>query len=143
MFQNLKITSSLVLSALFLLVTSHESHASIQSEQANQQINFNNSYLPNYKVNTIDSEQAPVKLAWSWGHFTRTHFCLKKYGPYAKTYMIPYCINYRAKKSMLAKARITAAIKAAAAKAKADRLAAEAAAKAEADRLAAEAAAKA
>ena len=134
---------SLVLSVFFLFVTSHESHASIQSQQTNQQTNFNNDYLPNYTVNTIDSDQAPVKLAWSWGHFTFKHSCLKKYGPYAKTYMTPYCISYRAKKAILAKARITAAIKAAAAKAKADRLAAEAAAKAEADRLAAEAAAKA
>ena len=77
---------SLVLSVLFLLVTSNESNASIQSQQASQQTNFNNSYLPDYTVNTIDSEEAPVQLARKWGKNKRKHSCLKRGGRYAKRY---------------------------------------------------------
>ena len=95
---------SLVLSVLFLFVTSHESNASIQSQQANQQTNFNSGYLPNYTVNTIDSEEAPVQLARKWGRNKRIHSCLKKGGPnpamvrYNKRrYQSPYCKKYRIK----------------------------------------------
>ena len=95
---------SLVLSVLFLFVTSHESNASIQSHQANQQTNFNNSYLPSYTVNTIDSEEAPVQLARKWGKNKRKHSCLKKRGRYAKRYRSPYCKKYRIKKAARARA---------------------------------------
>ena len=95
---------SLVLGVLFLFVTSHESNASIQSQQANQQTNFNNSYLPDYTVNTIDSEEAPVQLARKWGKNKRKHSCLKRGGRYAKRYRSPYCIKYRIKKAKRARA---------------------------------------
>jgi hypothetical protein len=95
---------SLVLSVLFLFVTSNESNASIQSQQASQQTNFNNSYLPDYTVNTIDSEEAPVQLARKWGKNKRKHSCLKKRGRYAKKYRSPYCKKYRIKKAARARA---------------------------------------
>ena len=92
---------SLVLSVLFLLVTSNESNASIQSQQANQQTNFNNSYLPDYTVNTIDSEEAPVQLARKWGRNKSKHPCLR---PNARSRMAKsrgfksYCKKYKIKK---------------------------------------------
>jgi hypothetical protein len=98
---------SLVLSVLFLFVTSHESNASIQSQQANQQTNFNNSYLPNYTVNTIDSEEAPVQLARKWGRNKSKHPCLR---PNARSRMAKsrgfksYCKKYKIKKAARARA---------------------------------------
>jgi hypothetical protein len=98
---------SLVLSVLFLFVTSNESNASIQSQQANQQTNFNNSYLPDYTVNTIDSEEAPVQLARTWGKNKRKHACLR---PNARMRMDRsrgfknYCKKYKIKKAARARA---------------------------------------
>ena len=68
MLQKLKVTSSIALTALFLLVTTHQSNASTQSQQSNTLTNFKHGYLPNYTVNSIDSEQTEIKLANSWGH---------------------------------------------------------------------------
>ena len=68
MLLKLKVTSSIALTALFLLVTTHQSNASTQSQQSNTLTNFKHGYLPNYTVNSIDSEQTEIKLANSWGH---------------------------------------------------------------------------
>ena len=68
MLQKLKITSSIALVVLFLLVTAHQSNASTQSQQSNTLTNFKHGYLPYYTVNSIDSEQTEIKLANSWGH---------------------------------------------------------------------------
>jgi hypothetical protein len=98
---------SLVLSVLFLLVTSNESNASIQSQQASQQTNFNNSYLPDYTVNTIESEEAPVQLARKWGKNKRRHICLRKS---ARSRMArsasfrSYCKKYKVRKARKARA---------------------------------------
>jgi hypothetical protein len=98
---------SLVLSVLFLFVTSNESNASIQSQQANQQTNFNNSYLPDYTVNTIDSEEAPVQLARTWGKNKRKHPCLRKS---SRSRMARskgfrnYCKKFKVRKARIARA---------------------------------------
>ena len=96
---------SLVLSVLFLLVTTNESNAGIRSQQDNKSISFNN-YLPNYRVNTMDSEQ-PVLLARRWGRFKRKHVCFdrnNKWHPRKRyTYRSQWCRNKRAQKARRAR----------------------------------------
>jgi predicted transposase YbfD/YdcC len=101
---------SLVLSVLFLFVTSNESNASIQSQQASQQTNFNNSYLPDYTVNTIDSEEAPVQLARKWGRNRRKHVCLHPSTRSKNSRFMKYCTAYKIKKARKARAHAKARI---------------------------------
>ena len=79
MLQRLKVTSSIALSALFLLVTAHQSNASTQSEQSITPTNFKHGYLPNYTVNSIESEQTGIKLANSWGHYKKNKRPKRRY----------------------------------------------------------------
>ena len=79
MVQRLKVTSSIALSALFLLVTAHQSNASTQSEQSITPTNFKHGYLPNYTVNSIESEQTGIKLANSWGHYKKNKRPKRRY----------------------------------------------------------------
>ena len=69
---------SLALSLMLcLFVTASESNAAMQLQQDNESISFNQDYLPNYTVNTMDSEQ-PILLARRWGHYNKTHVCFNK-----------------------------------------------------------------
>ena len=106
MLQKLKITSSIALVALFLLVTGHQSNASTQSQQSNTLTNFKHDYLPNYTVNSIESEQTGIKLANGWGHFKnkRKHYCERKRRgrlPQSRS-----CRSYRARHAAKARAKI-------------------------------------
>ncbi len=106
MLQKLKITSSIALVALFLLVTAHQSNASTQSQQSNTLTNFKHGYLPNYTVNSIESEQTGIKLANGWGHFKnkRKHYCERKRRgrlPQSRS-----CRSYRARHAAKARAKI-------------------------------------
>ena len=106
MLQKLKITSSIALVALFLLVTAHQSNASTQSQQSNTLTNFKHDYLPNYTVNSIESEQTGIKLANGWGHFKnkRKHYCERKRRgrlPQSRS-----CRSYRARHAAKARAKI-------------------------------------
>ena len=105
MLQKLKITSSIALVALFLLVTAHQSNASTQSQQSNTLTNFKHDYLPNYTVNSIESEQTGIKLANGWGHFKnkRKHYCERKRRgrlPQSRS-----CRSYRARHAAKARAK--------------------------------------
>ena len=97
---------SLVLSLLFLIVTANKSNAAMQSQQENPSISFKQDYLPDYTVNTMDSEE-PVLLAKRWGHYKRTHVCfdrINKYRPrYRYTYRSKWCRNKRAAKARKAR----------------------------------------
>jgi hypothetical protein len=89
----------------FLLVTTNESNAGIRSQQDNKSISFNN-YLPNYRVNTMDSEQ-PVLLARRWGRYKRKHVCFdqnnKSHPRKRYTYKSRWCENKRAQKARRAR----------------------------------------
>ena len=105
MLQRLKVTSSIALSALFLLVTAHQSNASTQSEQSITPTNFKHGYLPNYTVNSIESEQTGIKLANGWGRFKnkRKHYCERKRRgrlPQSRS-----CRSYRARHAAKARAK--------------------------------------
>ena len=104
MLQKLKVTSTIALVALFLLLTAHQSNAFTKSQDVNTLININHDYLPNYAVNSIDSEQTGIKLARSWGHNKRIHYCKRK-----RRGRLPqsrYCRSYRARHAAKARARI-------------------------------------
>jgi len=97
---------SVALSVLFLIVTANESNAAMQLQQDNESISFKQDYLPNYTVNTMDSEQ-PVLLARRWGHYNKTHVCFDKRNKWhprkRRTYKSRWCKNKRAKKARKAK----------------------------------------
>jgi hypothetical protein len=106
MLQRLKVTSSIALVALFLLVTAHQSNALTQSQQSNTLTNFKHGYLPNYTANSIESEQTGIKLANRWGHYKnkRKHYCERK-----RRGRLPqsrYCRSYRARHAAKARARM-------------------------------------
>ena len=75
---------SLVLFMLCLFVTPNKSNASTQLPQDDKLVSFNYGYLPNFTVNTIDSEQPKIKLANSWGHYKK--YKKKRTKRYSKRY---------------------------------------------------------
>jgi len=106
MLKRFKVTFSIALSALSLLVTAHQSNASTQSQQSNTLTNFKHDYLPNYTVNSSDLEQTGIKLANRWGHYKsrRKHYCERKRR--GRLSQSRYCRSYRARHAAKARARM-------------------------------------
>ena len=96
---------SLVLSVLFLIVTANHGNAAMQSQQDNKSASVKHDYLPDYTVNTMDSEK-PVLLAKRWGHYKRRHVCFdrsNKRGARKFTYRSKWCRTKRMKKAQRAR----------------------------------------
>ena len=147
---------SLILSVVFLLVTTNESNASTQLQPDTAQVNFKQRYLMNNAVNSIEEEQPRVLLARSWGRHRSRSSCFNRrngrryYSRTCKIVRHRRAIRirqsrqryYRVMRARRAKMQARRAAQAAA-RVEQERLAAEAAARVEQERLAAEAAARA